>query len=305
MLNAKLRWLLFASWLLFGLGGVILWFWELQPFFFNLKTLTRIPDPFKVQKLYLPKFEHAVLDIPLSRQKEKIQIPILMFHYIKDIPSTSHDQLGYKLSYAPNDFERLLQFLYDHHIQTLTHRDLKQIIEWKKQMPERAVMLTFDDGHREHFHTVFPLLKKYKMKAVFFVIAWFADQDPLFLTRDEIKQLRDHGHEIGSHTLTHPNLASLSRAEAQFEILQSKKELEERLEIPIISFCYPIGRYNAYVLQQVQQYYLFARSTRSGTQFSLKDRWRMPTIRIFPTTTIDQLKKLWILDDENKVTQNP
>lgn len=121
---------------------------------------------------------------------------MLMFHYIKDIPASSPDQLGYKLSYSPQKLEALLQFLKANDIETLTFWDLKAIAEGSKELPPKSVLLTFDDGHREHFTVVMPLLQRYGATAVFFVITDFADKDPLFVTREEIRQMMEAGFEI-------------------------------------------------------------------------------------------------------------
>lgn len=119
-----------------------------------------------------------------------------MFHYIQDIPSTTKDQLGYKLSYAPHKLEEVLIFFKEHHIETLDFWDLKAILENKKTFPEKAVILSFDDGHKDHYTQAFPLLKKHNAKAVFFIITDKAESDPKFANRTEVKEISDAGFEI-------------------------------------------------------------------------------------------------------------
>ncbi len=94
-----------------------------------------------------------------------------MFHYIKDVPSTTSDKLYYGLSFSPQRLEKYLQYFQKHNIETLTYRDIKAIREGKKPMPKRAVMLTFDDGYTESYIEALPLLEKYKAKGTFFVIS--------------------------------------------------------------------------------------------------------------------------------------
>ncbi|MBF0932503.1 MAG: hypothetical protein HXJ92_03815, partial [candidate division SR1 bacterium] len=96
---------------------------------------------------YFPSFDEAKFQITPEMKKTKFRIPILMFHYIKDIPSNTHDQLGYKLSYAPQKLEALFEYLDENNVKTLTFWDMKAILEGKMLLPERAVILTFDDGH--------------------------------------------------------------------------------------------------------------------------------------------------------------
>lgn len=146
--------------------------------------------------VWRPRFGDEERILTNDQLKQQFTLPMLMFHYIKDIPATSPDQLGYKLSYSPQKLEELLQFLKAHDIETLTFWDLKAIAEGRKPQPPKSVILTFDDGHREHFNLVMPLLKKYGATAVFFVITDFADKDPLFVTREEIRQMMEAGFEI-------------------------------------------------------------------------------------------------------------
>lgn len=242
---------------------------------------------------YFPRFDEAKLQITPEMKKMKFRIPILMFHYIKDIPSNTDDQLWYKLSYAPQKLEAFFEYLDKNNIKTLTFWDMKAILEGKMMLPERAVILTFDDGHREHYTTVLPLLKKYNLKAVFFIISGKADTDPLFVTWDEIRKIAEQGSEIWSHSVNHYAISTLSLSGVRHEVIDSKKQLEAKLGFPIISFCYPMGRYDARVLREVEKEYLFARSTKWGDLFRFAKRFEIPTIRVFPTTKIGELAKYW------------
>ena len=199
--------------------------------------------------MHFPRFDEAKFQITSEMKKTKFRIPILMFHYIKDIPSNTHDQLWYKLSYAPQKLEALFEYLDKNNIKTLTFWDMKAILEGRMLLPERAVILTFDDGHREHYTTVLPLLKKYNLKAVFFIISGKADTDPLFVTWDEIRKIAEQGSEIWSHSVNHYAISTLSLSGVRHEVIDSKKQLEANLGFPIISFCYPMGRYDLLVAQ--------------------------------------------------------
>ena len=243
--------------------------------------------------VHFPRFDEAKFQITPEMKKAKFRIPILMFHYIKDIPSNTDDQLWYKLSYAPQKLEALFEYLDKNKIKTLTFWDVKAILEGKMLLPERAVILTFDDGHREHYTTVLPLLKKYNLKAVFFIISGKADTDPLFVTWDEIRKIAEQGSEIWSHSVNHYAISTLSLSGVRHEVIDSKKQLEAGLGLPIISFCYPMGRYDARVLREVEKEYLFARSTKWGDLFRFAKRFEIPTIRVFPTTKIGELAKYW------------
>jgi len=237
------------------------------------------------------KFE-ATLNIPAENMELKEYLPILMFHYIKDVPADSPDQFGYKLSFSPDKLEQFLIFFKENNIETLTFWDLKDIIENKRPFPEKAIILTFDDGHIDHYQNAFRILKKHNMKGVFFIISDKPDNDPNYATWEQIREMSGNGQEIASHTVSHLNLATLSDEKIKNELKTSKKEIEKKIGKPVISLCYPAGKYNDRVIKVAKENYLFARTTQPGTYFSLSERYEIPTVRMFPTTGIASLR-IW------------
>lgn len=115
------------------------------------------------------------------------------------------------------------------------------------------IRITFDDGYGNNFEHAFPLLKKYGLKATVFLITDFIDGkigskefcgkylDLRPLTWDEIRIMGDSGIAFGSHSKTHPVLASLSRDAIRTELSESKERIERSLGHAIDSFTYPFG----------------------------------------------------------------
>lgn len=260
----------------------------------NIKSdaITKITQKEASPKEIKPDIISATFSISDDKKFSKY-IPILMFHYIKDVPSDSSDQLGYRLSFSPKKFEEFLVYFKENDIKTLTFWDLKDIIENKKEMPKKAVMLTFDDGYIDHYTNAYPLLKKYNMKGVFYIISDKPNTNSDYMNWEQIKEMADSGQEIGSHTISHPNLFILTNDQIKEQLGVSKKTIEEKIGRSVISLCYPSGRYDSRVIKIAKQYYLFARTTEQGYYFSMKKRYQIPTLRIFPTTGIDSLKALF------------
>ncbi|MBD3272241.1 MAG: polysaccharide deacetylase family protein, partial [Elusimicrobia bacterium] len=103
-----------------------------------------------------------------------------------------------------------------------------------------------------NYNTAVPLLEQYGFKAIFFIVSESIGRDNFWhdpatepripmMNEEELKRLIDRGHEIGSHTLHHPNLARSDRTRVFEEVNQSKKHLEKRLKCSIVSFAYPYG----------------------------------------------------------------
>lgn len=121
------------------------------------------------------------------------------------------------------------------------------------------VALTFDDGFADNFEVAFPVLLEFDLPATFFVTTGLPDRDPAVVARmarltgatpgeirgmswDQIREMHAAGMEVGGHTVTHPNLASIGEGAARWEIARSKTEIEQRLGAPVTTFAYPFGK---------------------------------------------------------------
>jgi glycosyltransferase involved in cell wall biosynthesis/peptidoglycan/xylan/chitin deacetylase (PgdA/CDA1 family) len=128
--------------------------------------------------------------------------------------------------------------------------------------PARSVILTFDDGYADTADIAQPLLGRSRAPATLFVVTgavgtanrWDAE-GPLsgrpLLDWDGIRALRDGGFEIGSHTVTHPDLAAVPQADAEREIGESQAALGRELGGGTLHFSYPFGRRNPEVMRMV------------------------------------------------------
>lgn len=109
-------------------------------------------------------------------------------------------------------------------------------------MQKVSVTTSWDDGHILDI-TLSELLKKYGIKATFYVSPLDREiKKEDRLTDEQIIKLSGD-FEIGAHTMTHPHLTTISDDEAKKEIEGSKKYLENILNKPVTSFCYPAGYY--------------------------------------------------------------
>lgn len=136
--------------------------------------------------------------------------------------------------------------------------EIIRTIEGQDNLPEHSVWVTFDDGYKDNYTNAYPILKKLNIPATFFVTTGFInrkeapgcdalcldrkDLADLFMTWEEILDLKKNGFSIGGHTTTHKILSTIGASEAESEIRESKKEIEERIEEKIYSFAYPHGK---------------------------------------------------------------
>jgi len=121
-------------------------------------------------------------------------------------------------------------------------------------LPEKPILLTFDDGYGGHYQYVYPLLKEYGYPAVFSIHTSFVGVNVgrTHVSWKELKTMADDPLvTIASHTKTHPELTKLSDQKLAEEVGESKKILESRLARPVKYFTYPYGFYDARVKRAV------------------------------------------------------
>lgn len=114
------------------------------------------------------------------------------------------------------------------------------------------VVLTYDDGFEDFYDNAFPALQARGMKATIFPIAAYVGKDSSWdvfgrrphLSKDQLRAIAEAGHEIGSHTLTHPDLTLLSDDDLTRELADSRALLEDTTGMPVTSLSFPLGSWN-------------------------------------------------------------
>lgn len=179
----------------------------------------------------------------------KRTIPILMYHAISEV-----DQKDDPIDIPVMVFKKQMQYLADHNYQVISLRELGTLMRLGKKVSNNAVVLTFDDGDKNFYTQAYPILKKHGFSASIFLVNNWIERTPGNLNWDDIKKLKaDDSIDIGAHTLSHRLLPLLSPDEAKKEIRHSKLILEDKLQIPILSFAYPVGALNREVKMMVEE----------------------------------------------------
>jgi peptidoglycan/xylan/chitin deacetylase (PgdA/CDA1 family) len=164
-------------------------------------------------------------------------------------------------------FEAQMKYLKDNGYQTISLTDLYKYFMKQKPIPEKSVVLTFDDGYENNYTAMFPVLKKYKFKATIFVITSRIDKNHRFMTSKQLLEMDKYGIDIESHTVNHERLKFLSNNKQLKTLIQSKKDLEKILSKKINFFAYPGGGYNKSAINAVKE----AGYTMA---FTIDSKWR-------------------------------
>ncbi|CAM3038619.1 polysaccharide deacetylase family protein [Paenibacillus sediminis] len=184
-------------------------------------------------------------------------IPILMYHSIGLNDRST-------LFVPPKVFNKQMEHLKNAGYHTMTFKDL---INWKTEevIPDKPILITFDDGYLDNFTIVYPILKRLQMKATIFVTSDFIGF-PNHLNWGQIKEMEQSGCiEIGVHTRHHLDLTKNNPLQLVDEVWGAKQRLEKRLGHPMIAFAYPSGKFNHKVVEAVKRAgFEFAVTTQPG-----------------------------------------
>lgn len=135
------------------------------------------------------------------------------------------------------------------------HLDVHKSEDLINNIPSKGIVLTFDDGYKDNFEYVAPILFKLKIPFTIFVITdHIKNCETGFLNEKELKEIAKNPLvTIGSHSKTHARLAECDKKELNKEIFHSKHYLEDLLGQPIKLFSYPHGSYNSYVIENLKE----------------------------------------------------
>jgi len=211
-------------------------------------------------------------------------LPVLMYHSVDPRPSV--------ITFSPERFQWQMQVLHDRGYKGISLSELSHCMITGQGLPERSVVLTFDDGYQSLYTEMFPILQQFGFSATVFLVAGFCGKDndwpgqPSFvprmklLTWEQIGEMARFGIDFGSHTYRHPRLDQLSAGALYDEIILSKDILESRLGRKVTVFAYPYGQYTNRVKDMVRNTYEAACSTRTGMVRLGSDLYELERIEI-------------------------
>lgn len=187
-------------------------------------------------------------------QDNKASVPILMYHCIeKEIDQATGKIKPNELKVPPELFREQMSYLKDNGFTTITLQELYKFMESNEQIPEKSIVITFDDGYADNYTNAFPILKEFGFTATVFVITDYVDKNGYYLNSQQLKEMYDGGIDIEPHTVNHPKLNEKSY-DIQLNELKASKDFIEKLLSKKAEFtAYPYGKYNNNTLKAAKE----------------------------------------------------
>jgi len=198
-------------------------------------------------------------------------VPILAYHQVSpadDIYSVTAAQ-----------FEEQMHYLREQGYTAISLAELLDSYEGRAVLPDKPIIITFDDGYEDNLLIALPIMEKYKMRCTIFIVSSLVGT-PEYLSWQQIADLQAAHTEIGSHTMSHIALGDSSPEQQQREVSASKAMLEQYVG-PVKFFAYPYGSFTPITQQILEKAgYLGACSGIAGLNSKGVDVYALKRINI-------------------------
>jgi len=217
-------------------------------------------------------------------------VPILTYHNISKTETNV-------MTVSDKAFEEQMRYLKSNGYRVLTLDQLNEFIQLRSPLPEKAVVITFDDGWRSTHEIALPILKKYELPATLFVYTDFVGQNEKALTWDMVADLQANGVDIQCHSKSHRDLTKMNDTE-QFEQYFNALNVEmslpsqavlEKLKHRCDYLAYPYGATNRLVSALAEKHgYKLAFTVERGSAPFFEDLYRIDRSMIYGTHDMDK-----------------
>lgn len=217
----------------------------------------------------------------LPLKDNSVGVPVLYYHSIQKSGEN-------ELMMDPKLFRSHLQWLKDNGYTSLTMEEFYNYIKYNTQVPEKSVVITFDDGYIDNYTNAMPIINEFDFDTTIFMVSDFVG-NPNFLTESQLKELEKNKINIESHTANHLELAKLPKEKQREELQQSKDSLNNLLDEKIEYVAYPYGSYNDDTKNITREIgYKMGFSTDSGWASGDDDLFSIPRVYLSDFYDLDE-----------------
>lgn len=228
-----------------------------------------------------------------------------MYHYLSEPPAGA-DKYRTDLSLPPALFEEHLAYLREQGYQSVSFYDLLYHLTLGRPLPEKPIIISFDDGYLDNYENAFPLLARYGFTATFFVVTELAERATAdlaapngfryaehYATWPQLRKMAAARMDIECHARVHEDLTQNDDARLAWQVLGCREMIERELGYRPRIIAYPTGAYD----QRVSNFfasdsYWAGVTTRQGNLHSSDGLFEIERLRIRNTTGVHQLALL-------------
>jgi peptidoglycan/xylan/chitin deacetylase (PgdA/CDA1 family) len=246
----------------------------------KLLFMTNTPEPAPSQPPPTDTPVSTIGPTPDGTPRE-LRVPILMYHYVSEPPPDS-DAYRRDLSVTPEQFREQMQFLKDNGYTPISLYDLHRALARPYRLPEKPVILTFDDGYADVYTDAVPILREFGFTATFFIVTeWLDVQQPGYLTWDQVRELEEQGFGFEAHSRSHLDMEGMSRPDLDYQIIGAQRAFQVELGRKPRFFVYPAGRWDENAIIALGEAgYWGALTTQHGSWHRTDDLFEMSRLRV-------------------------
>jgi GT2 family glycosyltransferase/peptidoglycan/xylan/chitin deacetylase (PgdA/CDA1 family) len=217
----------------------------------------------------------------------RVRPAVLLYHHVGFATEVTQKL---SLTISPAKFARQMRWLRWRGYTTITP---EQWLAWYargESLPEKPILLTFDDAYADLLKYALPVLERHGMRSVIYVITGKLGESDTWeglpvMTMEQIRYLGGHGVEIGAHTRTHPDLTAASDQALADEVTGSKEDLIDAGLSPV-SFAYPYGCFDERVRKAVEGKFPLAFTCEEGSNDLQADPLLLKRTMVHPYDTL-------------------
>lgn len=194
-----------------------------------------------------------------------LNVPILMYHHVQPA-ELAKEKWQTNLSVNRNVFSSQMAYLAQSGYTTITLEILAEALINKKPLPNKSIILTFDDGYEDFYTYAYPVIKQHNLKANLMLSTGLVN-NPDYLNWGQVKEMASSTNiKIYNHTWSHRNLAGASTEKIALEISRAQQQLQDQIGVKSTIFAYPYGGYSDKVINYLKSNgFVIALSTDQGT----------------------------------------
>lgn len=203
----------------------------------------------QVDTIINKKIERKLADATTILNRK--QVPVLCYHQIREW-TASDSKTAKDFIISIGTFRDQIKMLADSGYTAILPDQLYDYLAYGIELPEKPVMITFDDNDGTQYSAANPIMKEFGFKGVYFIMTVTIGK-PRYMNQAQLRELSDNGNVIGSHTWDHHNVRQYKDEDWVTQIEKPSKVLEEITGKKIEYFAFPFGAWNVEALAQLEK----------------------------------------------------